>query len=183
MREDQEIQAFRQELELPRSMDKEGGCGINGIPEFNNIQNLVDVLTNFIYICSVEHSATNFPQYDQYVFTPNYAASLKGHPENPTGSLDAALPDGKHIFSAIQVMKILTLVLTKSLGNYHWSYLNEMDDEGRAFVQNFRESLAAIQKKIILRNESIEKGNNENQVKEYPYEWLLPDRILNSISS
>lgn len=41
----------------------------------------------------------------------------------------------KHIFSAIQVMKILTLVLTKSLGNYHWSYLNEMDDEGRAFVQ------------------------------------------------
>lgn len=51
------------------------------------------------------------------------------------GSLDAALPDGKHIFSAIQVMKILTLVLTNSLGNYHWSYLNEMDDEGRAFVQ------------------------------------------------
>lgn len=31
VREDQEIQAFRQELELPRSMDKEGGCGINVI--------------------------------------------------------------------------------------------------------------------------------------------------------
>lgn len=53
-----------------------------GIPEFDNLQNLVDVLTTFIYICSVEHSATNFPQYDQYAFPPNFAATLHGHPDD-----------------------------------------------------------------------------------------------------
>lgn len=53
-----------------------------GIPEFDNLENLVDVLTNFIYICSVEHSATNFPQYDQYAFPPNFAATLHGHPSD-----------------------------------------------------------------------------------------------------
>lgn len=87
------------------------------------------------------------------------------------------------MFSAIKVMKILTLVLTDSLGNYKWSYLKQMDDEGWTFVQNFQKSLAEIKKEIILRNESVEKSNNDNQVKEYPYEWLLPDRVLNSISS
>lgn len=53
-----------------------------GIPEFDKLQNLVDVLTNFIYICSVEHSATSFPAYDQYAFPPNFAAMLHGHPDD-----------------------------------------------------------------------------------------------------
>lgn len=50
-------------------------------------------------------------------------------------SLDNAMPNGDEMFSAIKVMKVLTLVLTNSLGNYEWSYLKEMDDEGRTFVQ------------------------------------------------
>lgn len=38
------------------------------------------------------------------------------------------------MFAAVKVMKILTLVLTNSLGNYEWTYLKQMDDEGRTFV-------------------------------------------------
>lgn len=44
-----------------------------------------------IYICSVEHSATNFPQYEQYDFRPNFAATLHGQPSD---SLDDAMPNG-----------------------------------------------------------------------------------------
>ena len=55
---------------------------LQGIPEFTNIKNLVDVLTSFIYICSVEHSATNFPQYEQYAFPPNFPAKLTYRPED-----------------------------------------------------------------------------------------------------
>lgn len=133
-----------------------------------------------IYTCSVEHSATNFPQYEQYGFPPNFAATLHGQPSD---SLDDAIPNGDEMFAAVKVMKILTLVLTNSLGNYEWTYLKQMDDEGRTFVHNFQKSIAEIQKEIICRNEAVEKGNNENQIKEYPYELLLPDRVLNSISS
>lgn len=98
-------------------------------------------------------------------------------------SLDDAIPNGDEMFAAVKVMKILTLVLTNSLGNYEWTYLKQMDDEGRTFVHNFQKSIAEIQKEIICRNEAVEKGNNENQIKEYSYELLLPDRVLNSISS
>lgn len=179
---DQEIQAFREELVRPRSMNEGGGCGMNGIPEFDNLENLVDVLTNFIYICSVEHSATNFPQYDQYAFPPNFAATLHGHPSDVVIGLNASMANGKEFFSAISVMKILTLVLTNSLGNYKCTYLKSMDMDGRIFVKNFQQNLKDIRKEIYDRNADIIKRNNKNQVQDYTYEWLLPDRVLNSIS-
>uniref|UniRef100_A0A8W8JAN4 Lipoxygenase domain-containing protein n=1 Tax=Magallana gigas TaxID=29159 RepID=A0A8W8JAN4_MAGGI len=164
---DQEIQAFREELVRPRSMNEGGGCGMNGIPEFDNLENLVDVLTNFIYICSVE---------------PNFAATLHGHPSDVVIGLNASMPNGKEFFSAISVMKILTLVLTNSLGNYKCTYLKSMDMDGRIFVKNFQQNLQDIRKEIYERNADIIKRNNKNQVQEYTYEWLLPDRVLNSIS-
>lgn len=50
-------------------------------------------------------------------------------------NLDHAMPNGYEMFSAIAVMKVLTLVLTNSLGSYESSYLNAMDNEGRSFVR------------------------------------------------
>lgn len=58
-------------------------------------------------------------------------------------SLD--IPNGDEMFAAIKVMKILTLVLTNSLGNYEWTYLKQMDDEGRTFVH----------KKVYIRFSNI----------------------------
>lgn len=182
VRDDQEIQAFREELVRPRSMNEGGGCGMNGIPDFDNIQNLVDVLTNFIYICSVEHSATNYPQYDQYAFPPNMAATMHDKPDRSALNLDHAMPTGSEMFSAILVMKILSLVLTNSLGNYKSSYFKSMDNEGRSFVRNFQKNLAVIQEEINQRNAAIIASNEESDVQEYPYEWLLPEKVLNSIS-
>lgn len=133
-------------------------------------------------------------------------------------SLDHTLPTGNEMFSAITVMKVLTLVLTNSLGNYESSFLNAMDKEGRSFVRKFasflikydlrtrdnkkffylqlywyfinnrrficrfQRDLAIIQKEINLRNAAIIASNKENDVHEYPYEWLLPVKVLNSIS-
>lgn len=45
------------------------------------------------------------------------------------------MPTGNEMFSAITIMKVLTLVLTNSLGNYESSFLNAMDKEGRSFVR------------------------------------------------
>lgn len=47
-----------------------------GVPEFENIENVVTTLTSFIFICSVEHSAANFPQFDHYGYPPNHPAIL-----------------------------------------------------------------------------------------------------------
>lgn len=132
----------------------------------------------------MEHSATNFPQYDQYAFPPNMAATLHDKPDTCRSALnlDHAMPNGYEMFSAIAVMKVLTLVLTNSLGSYESSYLNAMDNEGRSFVRKFQKDLAIIQKEIHQRNDAIIANNKENDVHEYPYEWLLPVKVLNSIS-
>lgn len=177
---DEEIQQFRAQLVLGRAMNEPNGCGIIGIPQFSNIENLVDVLTHFIYICSVEHSATNFPQYEQYAFPPNFAAVLHGQPEQVM-NLDDCMPTRRETFSTIKIMKVLTLSLTNSLGNYDSKYLTAMDDAGKNLVNQFKHNLAEIQDQINDRNANIAQGNNE-YLHEYPYKWLLPKNVLNSIS-
>lgn len=177
---DEEIQEFRAQLILKRALNEPNGCGMKGLPQFNNIENLVNVLTHFIYICSVEHSATNFPQYEQYAFPPNFAALLHGQP-GQVKNLDECMPTRRETFSTITIMKVLTLSLTSSLGNYDNKYLMAMDDAGRNFVNQFQQQLAEIQHHINGRNANIAPGNNEN-LHDYPYEWLLPENVLNSIS-
>nr|XP_034335051.1 arachidonate 8S-lipoxygenase-like [Crassostrea gigas] len=182
VQEDGEIQGFYQELTAARAMKGYGGCGMNGIPEINSMENLIDVLTYFIYTCSVEHSATNFPQYEQYAFPPNFAALLHGQPEDEMADLDASMPSRKEMFSTIKIMKVLTLVLTNSLGNYENVYTRAMDSFGRNCVAAFQQHLVAIQNRINDRNADIMARNNPNQLQEYQYEWLLPKNVLNSIS-
>lgn len=159
---------------------------MKGFPSFNTVQNLVDVLTTFIYICSVEHSATNFPQFDQYAFPPNFAAKLHCHPEKEEEKLNDIMPTRKETFSTIAIMKILTLRLTNSIGNYENHYLQAMDSHGRTFVQKFQQNLLTIKDCINQRNKkNLEENKDDTRkrvLKEYPYEWLNPDNVLNSIS-
>nr|XP_022293685.1 arachidonate 12-lipoxygenase, 12R-type-like [Crassostrea virginica] len=179
---DEEIQAFREELTRKRTMTPGGGCGMNGIPELTNIENLVDILTNFIYINSVEHSATNFPQYEQYGFSPNFPAMLHGLPTAGMTDLNINIPTKREMLSTIKIMKVLTLCLTNSLGDYEKVYLNKMDESGRTFVQSFQKKLIGIEADINQRNMDLEAKNNQNLVQEYTYEWLRPKNVLNSIS-
>lgn len=53
---------------------------------------------------------------------------------NANADLDAAMPSRKEMFSTIKIMKVLTLVLTNSLGNYEDVYMRAMDTDGRNFV-------------------------------------------------
>ncbi|XP_048771097.1 allene oxide synthase-lipoxygenase protein-like [Ostrea edulis] len=182
--QDPEIQAFRAQLIAPRSMsgDEAAGCGMKDVPEFDGVANLVTVLANFIYICSVEHSATNFPQYDQYGFLPNMPAILNGQPEFQIGEneLNAPMPTAREFFSTIKIMMVLTLVLTNSLGKYESRYQNAMDAAGKRIVRKFQRSLDDITTRINARNTTIQ--NTAGNIEGYPYEWLLPKRVLNSIS-
>jgi hypothetical protein len=54
--------------------------GVPGNGSFTSKDQLYLVLTSIIYTCSVAHASTNFPQYDEYAFPPNYPALLTGKP-------------------------------------------------------------------------------------------------------
>ena len=46
--------------------------------KFEDLEDLIKVVSGTIFISSVGHAATNFGQYDEYAFPPNYPAMLKG---------------------------------------------------------------------------------------------------------
>ena len=56
---------------------------LQGVPaSLTSVQDLIEMLTVFIFISSVGHAAANFGQYDEYAFPPNYPSTLNC--ERPT---------------------------------------------------------------------------------------------------
>ena len=49
-------------------------------------------------------------------------------------TLDAIIPTKQEMLPTVKIMKVLTLRLTKSLGDYEKKYLDAMDNDGRGFV-------------------------------------------------
>ncbi|XP_076446963.1 allene oxide synthase-lipoxygenase protein-like [Babylonia areolata] len=175
--EDVEIQAWATELAKARDNEK-GGVGILGIPGEGHLtsnEQLVSILTTIIYTCSVSHASTNFPQYEEYGFPPNYPGLLRGQPprtkaECTEEDIIKALPDRPTTLDIMIVTKILSQRGTKSIGDFEVQYI--FDDRAREIVDEFRRDLAKISKKIKERNSRLT----------IPYEYLDPDIVPNSIS-
>ncbi|XP_076118111.1 allene oxide synthase-lipoxygenase protein-like isoform X3 [Mytilus galloprovincialis] len=163
--------------ELTKSREK-GGCGILGVPnngKFATVEDLTITLTSIIYTCSVGHASTNFPQYDEYAFPPNYPACLKGTPPKDKSPLTEndiliALPDKPTTLDIMTVTKILSDRGTNSIGDFEVQYI--FDPPAKNIVNEFREELKDISKTIKERNKK----------REPPYIWLDPDFVPNSIS-
>jgi Lipoxygenase len=78
--EDFEVQNWVRDLVKPLS-DKEDGCGFLGIPKkLETVEQLVDIVTAVISICSMGHAAANFQQYEAYAFSLNYPVMLMKMP-------------------------------------------------------------------------------------------------------
>ena len=46
--------------------------------KFENLDDLIKVVSGTIFMSSVVHAAVNFCQYDEYAFPPNYPAKMVG---------------------------------------------------------------------------------------------------------
>ncbi|XP_071125883.1 polyunsaturated fatty acid 5-lipoxygenase-like isoform X4 [Mytilus edulis] len=173
--DDWEIMSWGNELTKAR---EKGGCGILGVPnngKFATVEDLTITLTSIIYTCSVGHASTNFPQYDEYAFPPNYPACLKGTPPKDKSPLTEndiliALPDKPTTLDIMTVTKILSDRGTNSIGDFEVQYI--FDPPAKNIVNEFREELKDISKTIKERN----------KIRDPPYIWLDPDFVPNSIS-
>ncbi|OWF44853.1 allene oxide synthase-lipoxygenase protein-like [Mizuhopecten yessoensis] len=178
---DAQIQAWVAAL-IAKREPVNGGCEIKGIPLDKNgstistCDQLVQILTSTIYMCSVGHAVTNFPQYEQYGFQPAYPAGMRGSPPQDPNimvtetAIIKAIPPKITCLLEMVVMKFLSTRNTRCLGNFitRDSIPLKADDA----VKQFRKDL----KKAAVRIEE------RNSTRTHPYPWASPDNIPNSIS-
>ncbi|CAM1304938.1 ALOX5 (predicted) [Pycnogonum litorale] len=179
LREDKELRAWRSELIKQRSA---GGCNIKGLPGndvnecFDNLDELIDVLTAVISHCSIFHSAVSFGQYDEYAFPPNYPLSMRGFiirdkADRTEKDILDQLPNKETTFDVILAMRMLSAKGTNSLGDFEVNYLYDPRD-----VEAHQQFVAELQS----IHEEIQK-RNEKRVCSYP--WLDPVAVVpNSVA-
>ncbi|XP_041478568.1 polyunsaturated fatty acid 5-lipoxygenase-like [Lytechinus variegatus] len=153
-------------------------CGIKGIPsdgKFRNGQQLTELLTNIIYICSAGHAAVTFTQYDEYGFVPSYPGCLRGTPPKDKGvrtenDVLETLPPKDWTIRAMVMSRILSRRDTKALGDFEVQYM--YDPIGKKAIETLHEELKAVTAEIDKRNKD----------RVQPYLILHPSCIPNSIA-
>ncbi|XP_076316234.1 allene oxide synthase-lipoxygenase protein-like isoform X7 [Tachypleus tridentatus] len=173
---DTELQHWREELVLSRN---EGGVGLLGVPgesgKFTTVDQVIDVVSVVISTCSIGHAAANFQQYSEYGFPPNYPGIVCDEiiqDKRPRTLQDVlrTLPDKETTLDIMVITKLLSARGTKSLGDFEVQYLYHPVCVRAA--QEFRAELKAISKNIQQRNKTAD----------FPYSWLDPEIVPNSIS-
>ncbi|XP_072043488.1 allene oxide synthase-lipoxygenase protein-like [Amphiura filiformis] len=160
------------------------GCGIKsafrlkGVPgdgKFDTCEQLIDTLTSLIFICSVQHAAVNFPQYDVYGFPPQFPAYLRGLPLSDKTPLTDAdiicmLADKDKILPMMVMTKLLSKRGTNGLADFEVEY--QFDPIGTKAIKAFREDLKEVGATIESRNAA----------RSTPYTYLHPIEVPNAIS-
>jgi len=173
-----EVQNWAAELSRPQD---EGGVGLGHLPvgasgRLERQEDLVKLLTSIIYTASVGHATANFQQYDEYGWTPNKPLALRGDPPRDKSHVHTekdvldALPDMSHTLQAIWFGEFLSQRLTNSLGDFETQYI--YDPEALEVLDEFRGKLEVVSGQI----------KESNSHRSPPYEYLLPERVPNSIA-
>ncbi|XP_076360034.1 allene oxide synthase-lipoxygenase protein-like isoform X1 [Tachypleus tridentatus] len=173
---DEELQCWRDELVLSRD---EGGVGLMGVPgengKFTTVDQVIDVVSVIISICSIGHASANFQQYAEYGFPPNYPGIVCGEiprDKKPRTLKDVlkTLPNKEITLDIMVITKLLSARGTKSLGDFEVKYLYHPACFKAA--EEFCAELKIISAKIKARNQTMD----------FPYPWLDPEIVPNSIS-
>ncbi|MGK7927761.1 MAG: lipoxygenase family protein [Spirulina sp.] len=172
VRNDSDLQNWVAEL-----LSHEGGR-LKNIGEDGKIQTLdylIKATTMIIFTASAQHAAVNFPQSKIMSYTP--AMPLAGYSPAPTSTkteqsyLDL-LPSLDTAQSQLNLTYLLGSVYYTQLGNYTDSEFTQNKEVEKA-LENFQNTLKEIEKKIEVRN---------RQNPDFPYEYLLPSQIPQSIN-
>nr|XP_054768831.1 polyunsaturated fatty acid 5-lipoxygenase-like [Lytechinus pictus] len=151
---------------------------MKGLPndgEFKSAEEIATVVTDFIFIYSAGHAASNFGQYNNYGFPPAYPIWMNGSPpedKTPRSEADIVeqLPNKKQTLDIMAFMRLLSTRGSKPLADFEVQYMH-----GPAYqkaLKKFRAQLKRISDIIDQRNEEREEK----------YLWLHPREVPNSIT-
>ena len=174
---DYELQNWAAEL---ASTDVTGG-NYKDMPEkITGIEELIELLSVIIYTASAGHSAVNYPQYPYIGFSSNMPlsgyANYQEYFTNPPkteveklGFITRFLPP--------KFCALAQITITNALSVYHYDQIGDFENpvdspEVNQARYRFDQNLAKITARIQRRN----------KVRLVPYEYLIPEEVLNSAS-
>merc|ERR1719378_831995 len=161
----------------------EGMKGVWGDGEMKKLEHLSKTLSTMVFILSNVHAAANFNQYDEYGYPPNLPFRLRGSPPQTKDSAlitkDTGLSMEEYLVSlfdvdtmlaTLELGRTLSLQGTNKIGNYEVQY--QYKPQIHMHYEQFVSTLGEIAKENDLKNAR----------RKFPYPWLSPKVIPNSIS-
>ncbi|KAG8546222.1 hypothetical protein GDO81_019433 [Engystomops pustulosus] len=175
VRTDPELQAWTAEIYHKGFFSNES----SGIPSsLETVSSLVKYLTMVIFRCSAQHAAVDYGQFDFYSWMPNAPSSMQRPPPTAKGvtteqSILEALPDVNTTVMGLVCMwrSCNEFQGWRPLGSYPDVHFTEQTPQD--YIQEFQEKLEEISKTI----------NKRNQTRSFPYPYLDPKLIENSVAS
>ncbi|MDJ0697348.1 lipoxygenase family protein [Mastigocoleus sp. MO_188.B34] len=175
VREDFELQNWLQVLKKSIS---DGGFGIASLPkQITNRNQLIDLLTQIIFIAGPQHSAIAWTQYQYMAFIPNMPGAIyKPIPEEKgmfgnEDSLTSFLPDVTRTFAQLNpIASVGTKYDPKAFTDFGANSFQ--DPRAIKVLTNFQRRLELVEKRILRRNKRRKEC----------YPGFLPSRMANSTS-
>ena len=173
--EDSELQRWSKEIGGSRI---ENNCEIPGFPtQFNNIDDLIETITNIIFIITGHHSCVHFGQHQYAGYVPNmpfsvYAPASKNFSKKdlmklfpPFGKLSLSI--GMAFYQTF--IFYITDFKINRMGDYE---LDMFDGRSNNIIQKYQENLQKIAKEI----------DHRNQTRTFPYSLMNPKNIPNGVT-
>lgn len=141
--------------------------------QFTTLQQLIEAVTQIIFVCGPQHAAVNFSQFDYFGYVPNSPLAAYARPDTQP-SLTQLLPELEQ--------EIVQMELTFALSRIRWGHfadskLMEFVDAGdRDILQKLQSDLQSIEHEIQRRNHQRLRRDG------IAYPYLLPSQIPNSIN-
>nr|XP_058954727.1 allene oxide synthase-lipoxygenase protein-like [Pocillopora verrucosa]XP_058954728.1 allene oxide synthase-lipoxygenase protein-like [Pocillopora verrucosa] len=177
IQKDTELQAWILDIHDNGYTVREGETD-HGFPSsIASAEQLAHILTIVIFTCSCQHAAVNFSQMDVLGFPPNSPGLMRQPPPKEKGTVTMkdimkTLPTKHQAGVAIATVNDLTRISPdeRFLGDYPDSSFTDM--AAREAILRFQGKLQRISASIKKRNEKLK----------FPYTYLLPEKIPNSIA-
>jgi arachidonate 15-lipoxygenase len=168
---DTELQAWAKKLISP------AGGNVKGLVpggDLTTLAQLVEIVTQLIFVSGPQHGAVNYPQYDYMAFVPNIPLATYGNPlrrdeEVNEETILSILPPQKLAAKQLELMRTLSVFRPNRLGYPDREFV---DARAQKVLEKFQVSLQKIEQQISVRNETRLE----------PYLFLLPSNVPNSLN-
>jgi hypothetical protein len=179
-RSDEDVRGDMELQHWARELAAEHGGRVKGLPlhggGLERFEDLHRIVSQLLFVCSIEHAAVNNGQYDQFGYIPNTPGAMYLPPpvdlgERSEANFVYALPPPYSVFQQLTLVHLLSEETTTPLGSYPEDFFQGVP-EAQAVVDRLRDDLDQAGHQIIARNRRLD----------VPYRYLEPPKVARSIN-